>query len=1212
MIDNLKDINLDLYESYNNSLLMWKNRNKGVYFFVQQFIELLIKHIVKEDGKSSNLKTRSSLGGLLENSFVKDLLKYDFSFSEDDFNKLSEINKTGNKTKHDALNIQYLENNVQNYLVFNYKFAQNYLRIKKNIIIDDIPLKFFSREDETAFKQEVHQIKDSNLLNLIESNTKDINEIVLKNTELNNTINQINSSLNTDNNTLGFTELRSKLAFYINEIDRVNLELDESPDNVELTDELEDLNYNLEEVEKMLRDYKIKTQADRDVELQKTRALLEANNYKLNSLNNKKSNIERISKSSNDNVYDVFSDLLNNLKISFDSSYVEASNFTLSNFVDEDNCKSKYKSYFATILNQLIRGKSIRLSDYLASIDLSINELNKIYQIEVCLLLLIKTNKLNDSHWDINFTNSSLTYANLAIGDLFYRLRQLAILSDIDFIEPEFTLTNDDYNKNSINILFDVIYPNKSNCFSILKEYKDNNRVSIWITEKIKYTIKNEEKYTLVLERLLSEFFGFNKFRHGQIEILINTLNGNNTIGILTTSGGKSLIYQFASLMQPKITIVVDPIVSLINDQYNKIVNQFDITRVKKIISENSISPRNVIEQIYDDFPIVVFSTPERFQDALFRDWLIAQSINSNVGLIVLDEVHCLSEWGHDFRIAYLMLSHTINTYCSNFQYLGLTATAAINVIKDLQVELGIYEKENIVFSRKLQRDNLNFSIFNTKSYDDMNNFLTTLLERSYSNESYTFKLPNDDPNGMIVFFKETDTLLTKYGEFSSKYPNEIAFYYGDNKEQQDAFMNNNKTLLFSTKAFGMGIDKPNVSATVHFGMPASRESFFQEAGRAGRDGRSSECILLTFKPSNKNIIDYERFLNLTTDTKELIDLKKKISSRSDNDLSTIAHFMLKDIAVPEHEADSALSLLSLLKSKLQDGKCDYPVSSDDFHPTQVSLYILHKIGIIRTWTVKYNFSKNTRTLSIQFLPDFEDIEHIKQNAINYLTQYAPNRKLIDSIESIYDYIEIKKIIIIVREWYQATFLRSKREQLANMVDFIRRYQNAKKSDQIQDEMSLFFDITRLLEKRDSKTSLTFDGATIKKVIQRVNKVKKSELNDLRITMERLLETEESPNINIFTSLLMLKLDSFNSRNGRDRLFIALNNLDDKELIEFYKNLKGVYTNSSEVSKKQLLDFLYKYNEEYFMKYLFDEDYFDENISTYVISSINNRYNEIF
>ena len=205
----------------------------------------------------------------------------------------------------------------------------------------------------------------------------------------------------------------------------------------------------------------------------------------------------------------------------------------------------------------------------------------------------------------------------------------------------------------------------------------------------------------------------------------------------------------------------------------------------------------------------------------------------------------------------------------------------------------------------------------------------------------------------------------------------------------------------------------------------------------------------------------------------ELKEINNHLGYSDDSDLSTIAFFMTQDLNTPEKESEQTLEVLRKLVKGLNNLNVIHLIDSKYLNNFQNKLYILHKIGIIRTWTLEFR-GNDTRVLDIQFHPEYIDIDHIKQTSINYLNQYLPNTELINKIDRIESIDQLYDIIVIIREWYQSTFLRSKREQLANMFDFVERYKNSQVNDAIQNEMSQFFDISRLLEKRESKLSFTF------------------------------------------------------------------------------------------------------------------------------------------
>jgi len=800
---------------------------------------------------------------------------------------------------------------------------------------------------------------------------------------------------------------------------------------------------------------------------------------------------------------------------------------------------------------------------------------------------------LDTPSWKIQIARTDFDYAeecfSLAAADLRIWFTHFSRLLKLDIKIPEVEFV-DYWDDPDISIDFSLFstYDDQHDldpvCVYIRNDYYDQaDYYEVACAQKLDYKL-NIDKSDSDSDRKTLEFFLKNiffrekavmedqcgaevEFRDGQLPIIENILRGNDTIGIMPTGGGKSLCYQLCSFLQPGITLIVVPIIALMKDQIKELNND-RINRLDSISSRDSGKEKDKkLEQFSKGKFQFLFISPERFQNKEFRSQIMEISAYRGVVLSVIDEVHCLSEWGHDFRASYLQLVHHLRTYCNGSTIVGLTATASKAVLEDLKAEFGFIDSANIKALDDVMRDEL---IFRRQKVDTRNDkvyeikkVLSQIQQEGFPGADIFDKNGSDSICGLIFSptagGRSKDCCNSLFTALSSDphLRGKVSKFTGQLSEAekdsaQTSFMDNQTLLMICTKAFGMGINKPNVRYTIHAALPQSMESFYQEAGRAGRTKDTSYCYIL-YTPDTATRQEIDEFFSPNTTHSRRVEMREE-DSFSSSDLETI--MFLFDSERDDVDGEFAYIrsiLLQLYRLKMNNRPTILPFQNskgnDELRKIQYALHKLFVLGIVTDWTIDY-LSLSRGSISVENFHFSDDGADEEKRLLSYIRKYDPlfdlNNPENERYQRVYEEYREKPIQALLRiliEWTNEHIVYSRLQSTRNMReicsphesdeafrqsirDYFKYTDETIRFDNIVEQPAAFIRWMDLLYKGTyaaDKSIIEIDEAT-------------AAVGALR----RYLETyQNNPGLNYLCGMLRLYVDDYEESEGEARLDAA-------------------------------------------------------------------------
>jgi len=835
-----------------------------------------------------------------------------------------------------------------------------------------------------------------------------------------------------------------------------------------------------------------------------------------------------------------------------------------------------------------------------------------VHQIQITLLQAILNTNLNpdkDNFFVGIFVPESIkTIGKIEIDDLIKTafkditdlLSNLSKLYNFKIELPSFQYVqfdSDEYENTDVNIV---------DTFNNINFVKDYVISDISLPLQIGYIQQNPVDLNVtnpdekICKWFLDYLFDHRDFEPGQWESIVEIFNGNDSINIMRTGAGKSLIFQFSGMLNNGISIIISPLVSLINDQRFNLKSQgFD-----KVISYSTkyLAKKQISKSISNGLFKFIYVTPERLQINSFRAIIESTLTKYKFFNVCIDEAHCISEWGHDFRTSYMRLAHTIRNSCKNPVITALTATASDHVLADIKRELNIY---NVLKFGRMDRPEINYKILKCHSTEkptmlekitkelpdffdqEFKNFYTTNQELSYCGIIY---VPHIDTQYGVTKVKElwSDYTTSTPTIFSGKTPEALELNDKEWEEQKtenaENFSRNKNITMIATNSFGMGINKENVRYIVHYILPRSMESFYQESGRAGRSklkdfNKSLSTIILSddFHEDNSKILDPKTELR---ESKRLLEHKKRKNFDKDDDIGKAMYFHNKSFVGRDIDKKNMQNYFETIINLRKENEFRVDIEwMNDFMQKSLglSIYRLTILGIIKDYTVNYSDHIFELTLSKQ------DGNKIIRNLRDYFFNFEAGTDLTNLNSLVLDFENDKNYktlvyssIDLLIDFLYENIEKQRRRSTFNIRNlFLDALNKEDQTKHIQDYLSDFFsDLDDKGEDFLRQIGL-LDDLAIRKIYLYVKNININNSKNISARIDRSLE--DHPN-NGWLYLLRFGSEIVSSKYSMNRLnenllnsLIFTNENDNDKCLNHVINIISINNTLSETDLSSLI-----------------------------------------
>jgi len=788
-----------------------------------------------------------------------------------------------------------------------------------------------------------------------------------------------------------------------------------------------------------------------------------------------------------------------------------------------------------------------------------------------------------------------------AINNFYLWLEQICSLQNIKFSKPEIIVQMSESEEHLSSLdginLFISLYnvysqTNYTNVFYIKNDYflYELDLAPLYSTNDYQYKKNyfelktadieydlNKDTHGNSLRFVLSNVSNiYTDFRANQLDIILECLNNRSVIGVLPTGAGKSLCYQLSALLIPSFTLMIAPLQLLMIDQYNNLIEKLGITNSTYINSDK----RTHINIFNQGKAMITIVSPERFFSEKFTYVLLSKKLK--VGFIVIDEAHCLSEWGHDFRTSYLCLSHNLHRLLPASTFLmALTGTASHRVFEDIDCEFRNFKQKKTVaiFADNMRRDNLTVIIEKTNDK----------YKAMYENIIPTLIGVNDDKT--LIFTKKKKLALGEDDTASACFPlsqkvkekseskdikireNIVSCYAGgddftseDKQIELENFKNDKTLIMFATKAFGMGVDIPNIRKTIHYGLPSSFEGLYQQIGRAGRDGNPSKCYIY-YTQENPSVL--REFFRMPPPS--IAEIEYSLNQLKE--LNTNFWFIQNSNLDVDVEIQVINTILDYIKQQ-KENNIDY-IECKDFrlklneirnpHLNQVlnntgaikiviekALYRLYLLGEIKMWSLVYGYNVDNpifNNLQLTNLTKEEKLEKLK----NHIEKYETNFKFEESNT-------FENRVRFLSVWTYKNYLQ---ERIQTMKTLYEQCEAFTSSDLFMSYISNYFSndpvYMRLID-RHVKLSEWIDAI-------------KTHPIKTKARIARLLESyDKIVALNFVSGITRLRLGEFDNTDGERRLHMALEEISQFADDDRYYLLENTYKFLDNEQKEQFIE----------------------------------------